>query len=455
MPRTLLSFRGLILVFGLVAVGLPIALVGQLGNVRTLNAAFLEIARIREDQLAIAAVYELQVEEEAAVRGFAATGQRAFLVPYFQARAATPRRIAELRAHLHDDSSNGPEDRAVDDIRARNAEWLRTVAEPVVASTATYDTRVALAKRQVDGIRNDVRIIRRILAARYEAAIARRDRSIRTTTVTALTATVAIGIEILVFAIVFVRMRRELDRDRAVVESLQITASARLVPPAHLAVGTVYRSATRGARVGGDAYDVYRLDEDRTLLVVADVSGKGLTAAVDTTFVRYAVRALASEMLPPDEIVRRFDDLYRGATAAPEAFVTLFVGIHDRRDGTVAYTNAGHEAVWVRRGAELEMLAPTGPIVGLGGFRFEVARAALLPGELLILGTDGLTEARDPVHGFVPIEEVNAWLIAADPRDPQRFVEAILARVAQYGRRRITDDLALLAVSPREMKEKA
>ena len=90
MLRTVLSIRGLILALALVAVGLPVALVGQLGIARTLNATILEIARIRQAQLALAGVLQLQVDEESGIRGYAATRSREFLEPYYAAQARMP-----------------------------------------------------------------------------------------------------------------------------------------------------------------------------------------------------------------------------------------------------------------------------------------------------------------------------------------------------------------------------
>jgi sigma-B regulation protein RsbU (phosphoserine phosphatase) len=246
-------------------------------------------------------------------------------------------------------------------------------------------------------------------------------------------------------------MQQALDREHAVVETLQSAAAGRLVAPEHLLVGSVYRSATRGARVGGDAYDVYRLDADRTLLVVGDVSGKGVTAAVDTTFMRYALRALASEISEPERIMSRFDALYRSADAAPEAFISLFVGIHDRRDGSLAYANAGHEACWIRHGSQLELLAPTGAVVGvtgLGAPPFGAARTTLEKGSVLVLATDGLTEARDRAGNFITEDQVRSWILEGDQDNPQRLVDSLLTDVTRFRRGRAGDDLALLAVTP-------
>lgn len=448
MLRRLLTFRGLVLIFGLVAVVLPIALVTQLGIVRTLNAIFTDIGAIRTGQLAAAAVLENQLDEETGIRGYAATGRRVFLEPYDRARASMPERFAELEHALAVDGEDGANDRALAELRALNAEWLRTIATPILHGAPNRDALLLHGKTLIDKFRDTERPLNIYFAARYHAAIAERGNTLRATNAVSFVAIGVIVLEVFVFAATIMRMQRELDRERGFVESLQSVASVRLVPPPHLAIGAAYRSATRGTRVGGDVYDVYRLDDDRTLIVVGDVSGKGLTAAVETTFVRYALRTLASEGLGPAEVVRRFDDLYRAANAALESFVTLFVGIHDRRDGTLVYANAGHEACWTRRGDTVTILPPTGPLVGIGGLPFGEERTTLATGDLLVLATDGMTEARDAQGSFAGAELVTVWIAEADDRTPQRLIGHLVSSVERYTRGRIDDDLAVLAVRP-------
>ena len=450
MLRTLFSFRGLILVFGLVAVGLPLALVAQLGIVRTLNTTNTEIAQTRVGQLAMAAILQYQLDEETGLRGYAATHRATFLEPYMRGRAAMPERFAELEGVAAPAGGGSADDeRRVADLRRINGEWLRGVADPVLAGAHDQNDRLLLGKALIDRFRAEARPLDARFAARYDAALAKREGTIHATTLVSVLALFLIALEIIAFGVVIARLQRELDRERGFVETLQSATAVRLVPPPHLAIGTAYRSATRGTRVGGDLYDVYRLDPARTLLVVGDVSGKGLAAAVDTTFVRFAVRALAAEGLSPAEITRRFDALYRDANPSAEAFVTLFVGVHDRDSGRLRYANAGHEACWVRRAdGAVVMLPPTGPIVGLGGYPFDDALTPLVPGDLLLLATDGLTEARDPQGRFIALDRVTAWIAGSTGATPQAIVDQLVALVARYARGRIADDLAILAVQP-------
>jgi hypothetical protein len=447
--RALFSFRGLILVFGLVAVVLPIALVGQLEIVRTLNAITQTVAEVREDEFLVSDVLQVQLEAELALREFAATREQAALDAYYHSRLLIPTQLRTVGASLAHMNAPGATLDAIRSMEETYASWLHDVAEPIVRGEPNTTERRTRGKMLLDRFSNEVVPVSRYLEQHYNALVTRRSAAIETTSRVALVAIGIIALELLAFAVVLTRLRRELDRERGVVETMQRATAGRLVVPHHLEIGTAYRSATRGARIGGDVYDVYRLDDDRTLLVVADVSGKGVTAAVETTFVRYALRALASQIRDVAEIVRQFDALYLAAAAAPEAFVSLFLGIHDRRDGTIAYANAGHEACWVRRDHTLEELAPTGPVIGIGALSFASATTRLGSGELLVLATDGLTEARDRDGGFVPAARVRTWIAEVDAATPQRFVDGVVAAVTRYVRGRISDDLALLAVEPK------
>ena len=451
MLRTLFTFRGLILVFGLVAVGLPIALVAQLGIVRTLTTTTQGLALTRQGAFGSAVVLRYQLDEESGLRGYAATGNTVFLQPFESARAAMGPALDQLDRAIPDNPTGAADQRAdgaLRELRRVNAQWLATIADPIVAGAPDKNARLLRGKTLIDRFRGDVDVLNGYFAERYRGALAVRDRTLSATTIVSLLAIVAIAVEILVFGAVILRMRRELDREHGFVEALQSAALVRLVPPPHLVIGTAYRSATRGTRIGGDVYDAYRLDADRTLLVVGDVSGKGIVAAVDTTFVRFAIRALAGERLSPDAILQRFDALYRDANPAPESFVTVFVGIHDRRDASLVYANAGHEACWVRHGANVEMLAPTGPIVGLPNSTFSAGRTRLGPGDLLVLATDGLTEARTPQGALISAEPITEFLAHARTGTPQQLVDELVALVARYTRGRIDDDLAILAVEP-------
>jgi sigma-B regulation protein RsbU (phosphoserine phosphatase) len=201
-----------------------------------------------------------------------------------------------------------------------------------------------------------------------------------------------------------------------------------------------------GARVGGDAYDVFAIDDDRRLIAIADVSGKGVNAAIDALFVRNALRAFASEYTDVGTIVTRFNALFCASERSSESFVELFVAVYDRRTATMEYVNAGHEPVYVVRGNAVDSFAATGPIVGIIRDETFTARSRrLAPDEIVFLATDGLTEARNATGEFLTDAGVRRWLAEAGTSSPAALVQTIVQRLRAYTRKSERDDLAIVA----------
>ena len=89
------------------------------------------------------------------------------------------------------------------------------------------------------------------------------------------------------------RLNRELEEERTITEILQRAFRSESVPLPHCEVGSAYLSATSHVAVGGDVFDVYRLSATRALVLIADISGKGVDAAVLTAFIKFMIRAIA------------------------------------------------------------------------------------------------------------------------------------------------------------------
>lgn len=405
---------------------------------------------MRAAQFAANAMLQAQLDEESGLRGFLASRQTDFLAPFHAGENALPRAAGQLRAQVidpraqrdaDDDALVGLVDRAV----ALNARWMplarRSLAAPPQSARYSNDERA-----QVDAFRADMAAMQPHLSALYELWVGRRDAAIRRGTQLAFVANGIIAAEVIIFACVILLLRRELDRERGVVQALQRVAAGALQEHPVLEVGASYYSATRGSRVGGDVFDVYRLDSVSAMLVIGDVSGKGLSAAVDTTFIRYALRAFASESRNPAEIVTRFNALYGAAGKPPEAFVVLFVGILDTAAGTMTYTSAGHEVAFVRRPRRLDLLPPTDPVVGLEpDAHFNARTIAVGDSDAIVLATDGLSEARDPQGSFLPDRQIAAW-IAGAPETPQSLADELAKNVRSWTHNRPSDDLAILVV---------
>lgn len=149
--------------------------------------------------------------------------------------------------------------------------------------------------------------------------------------------------------------------------------------------------------VGGDFYDFLDLAPGRLGLVVADVCGKGVPAAIVMAHLSAALRGLAPEMQHDlAGLTRRLNALMLAATAT-QHYVTLFLGVYDEGRRILRYVNCGHvPPALLRAGGQVEWLQPTGPVVGLiETFTSQPQETTFGAGDTLVAYTDGLTETRD------------------------------------------------------------
>ncbi|MDF3301518.1 PP2C family protein-serine/threonine phosphatase [Streptomyces tropicalis] len=211
-------------------------------------------------------------------------------------------------------------------------------------------------------------------------------------------------------------------------------------PHPNVDLATRYLPAGRGALVGGDWCETVRLHFGRTLLVIGDVMGHGLDAAVDMNAYRSMLRFVASTDLPPHRILRQVD-----ATMSEESGrrpATCLLALLDPARGTAAFAGAGHlpPAVFHRGGTGRLIELPVGPPLGTGLGAYEVTRMPLAPDDTLVLFTDGLVERRG--------EDIDVSLARlADLRlGPGQDVSALLDDIlARLGAEHADDDVAVLA----------
>jgi len=148
--------------------------------------------------------------------------------------------------------------------------------------------------------------------------------------------------------------------------------------------------------VGGDLYDAGVLPDGRIQIVLGDVSGKGIGAALLMSDVLATIRALRTVGIQPDELVHRLDR-HLLQTTEPEHYVTLFLADLCPKTHRLEYVNAGHpEAYLVRRDGSLETLASTGVPAGLmdlPGIVFEKKSVDVPPGSMIVIYSDGISEA--------------------------------------------------------------
>jgi sigma-B regulation protein RsbU (phosphoserine phosphatase) len=185
------------------------------------------------------------------------------------------------------------------------------------------------------------------------------------------------------------RMERELQMAREVQASL-------LPPETPQVPGWEFAAHWQPAReVAGDYYDFVALGGGRLSLVIADVSDKGMPAALFMALTRSIVRACAGRTPSPADGIAYANRLLC-ADSTGGMFVTLFYGLLDPAAGTLTYVNAGHDPPLLYRSDpdELSELGPTGMVLGvLEDARFEQGQVELQSGDFLLLYTDGVTDA--------------------------------------------------------------
>jgi serine phosphatase RsbU (regulator of sigma subunit)/CHASE2 domain-containing sensor protein len=201
--------------------------------------------------------------------------------------------------------------------------------------------------------------------------------------------------------------------------------------------------------VGGDLYDIVKLDDGRVMISIGDVCGKGIPAslfmAITQTIMRLVVRFdqdLQTEINSANNLM--------AADNREEMFTTLFCGLLDVTSGTMTYCNCGHNAPLVLRkdASTFEMLPACGPPLGiLEDSNYQPQSIALSPGDVLVLYTDGVTEAEDrqkALFGTKRLEEAVLEKRGAPARD---VVEHIIARVTAFAKGAVqSDDITCAAI---------
>jgi len=396
------------------------------------------------------AVLVAQFDEEIGLRGFLATRQPNYL---------DPTRSDDFRDSLGElEQTSAPLgivglDGTIRDMGQLHRSWEQNVAAPLGEPKLSEGRRLeleTLGKTLDDQLRSDARRIDTLLAGGLAAAQNDLRRRIDETLRGAILAILCFGILGILFIGWGRRMLSRIDRERQIIETLQRAFRTGWDPLPRSRIGTAYISATRDASVGGDLFDIRRLSRDRGLLVVADVSGKGIEAAVNTAFVKYSLRTLALANDDPAAVLGAFNRLFLQTIKDPSLFVVVFVAIFDARTLQLSYASAGHAGAFLRRDGTVRALDVTGPIIGLDPeFTYETRTIDLAPHDLLVLATDGLTEARDR-NGNVLDETGAMRLLEKSSSDPQTCADELVSEVRRRSGGRITDDLALLVVEVQE-----
>ena len=240
------------------------------------------------------------------------------------------------------------------------------------------------------------------------------------------------------------------EQDKRIAQALQTGMRNELQHVDGITAEAVYSSATATASVGGDFYDLIGLPGRRACVIMGDVSGKGVEAASVSAAVKTALGAYAWEGLAPARMVRSLNEFLLGFSRL-ETFATLFVGIIDLSDGMVRYCSAGHPpAIHVNADASeiLTLDVQSGVVGAFHDIAYQDGVTRFSPGDVLLLYTDGTTEARDPSGAFFGEEGLRDAVMreSAADRPFEGFVGRLLASLDAFTGNRLEDDVAMVAL---------
>lgn len=248
------------------------------------------------------------------------------------------------------------------------------------------------------------------------------------------------------------RERVEGERLAALEMEIACQVQSKLLPQRAPALPTLDYAArcVQARAVGGDYYDYLDLGSNRVAFVLADISGKGISAALLMANLQAGLRSQAA-LLVEDfaQSLRLVNRLFFECTELSK-YASLFLGIYDDATRSLRYVNCGHNPPLLLRGPTIERLVATATVLGL----FEelecvVAETTLASGDILALYTDGVVEATNATQKEFGEAGLEQALRKNRHLDALSIVESVVARVQEFSAGELTDDLTLLVARVR------
>jgi hypothetical protein len=202
--------------------------------------------------------------------------------------------------------------------------------------------------------------------------------------------------------------------------------------------------------VGGDYYDFLLQPGGSLGLVIADVSGHNVGAALLMAETRTLIRARCDQSMTPQKTLAELNRFFYEDLTRAELFITLFVLEYQPTNGRIIYASAGHPPplLWRKQSGSCERLDAEGLILGVRReFPYEQQERTLTPGDVLLLYTDGITEAANNTQELFGEERLAALLRDSHQLSPQELIDRIFLQVRQFtGNHSFNDDVSLVVM---------
>jgi CHASE3 domain sensor protein len=395
-----------------------------------MSGAVVRQAQIEQARLARARLLALQLDEEAGIRGFAATGDPAFLQPYRAALGHWRSAVDDLRNRLAATDPSSVSLAAAED--RENALWLRAIAGPIVRNP---DVRRSVAlhlygKNIVDAFRALDDEISAVLERAAVASDAAAQRLVDDIVLWAVVLGALAVLAVIVFTTFLVRILDEMranlrayEEEKRIADMLQEAFVQQTLPDiGTISLDAVYVPAGREAHVGGDWYDAFELPDKRVLFSIGDVCGHGVKAAIVMSRARQAILSASLSDRDPARVLALVNDVL---ALQDSTMVTAVCGFIEPGTMKISYATAGHPPP-ILAGADgvaraLPIFGPPLAVVEAPSYRTLEMQASA--DAMLMLYTDGLTEyARNVVEGEERLLRVCGEAAAGRVANPAQFI---------------------------------
>lgn len=215
----------------------------------------------------------------------------------------------------------------------------------------------------------------------------------------------------------------------------------------------VYASMTPAKEVGGDFYDFFMVDEDNLAIVVADVSGKGVPAALFMVIGKTLIKDHTTSGKDLGEVFTEVNQLLCESNSE-ELFITAFVGVLNLKTGEFRYVNAGHEMPFIAKKGEFFKpfkIRAGFVLAGMEGMKYRAGSMQLEPGDKIFQYTDGVTEATDANNQLFGMERLEVTLAKLADKAPADILSGVKADIDAFvGEAPQFDDITMLCLEYRD-----
>ena len=238
-------------------------------------------------------------------------------------------------------------------------------------------------------------------------------------------------------------IKQNLEATRKIADTLQKSLLPSGIPKIKgLEVKFLYRSATKGAEVGGDFFDIFETPNNNFGIVMADVSGKGVDAATETAKIKYLLRDRAYTNLGPTELLSSINDTLFKQGA--ERFTALTYGVYDPRTSIFILTNAGNPYPYVARQDRFLKITRI-PVSVQENTIYSSMKLKLKEDDVIIMFTDGLTEARRD-GDFFGEQRVRNYVKKNKHLSLNQLLSGLIKEANNFAQKKLSDDILIVGI---------